>query len=84
MPGQIFDVFVLRINDLRQLLPVDQLLVNPHVDVRVKPVGRFDIVADYFGNGRSPGGRREDASRTSVCQSIIRPLQKKKTCISPF
>lgn len=54
---QIFDVFVLRINDLCQLPPFYHLFVNPHVHHRVKPVGGFDIVANYFGNGGTPKKR---------------------------
>lgn len=42
--------------DLCQLTPLNYLFINPHVDHRVEAVGRFDIVPDDFGDGRTPEG----------------------------
>lgn len=48
---QVFDVLVLGVDDLRQLLPAHRFFVHPHVDHGVEAVGGFHIVPDYFGDG---------------------------------
>lgn len=53
---QIFDVLMLCVYDLCQLTALNDLLINPHVDHRVEAVGRFDVVPDDFGDGRTPEG----------------------------
>lgn len=35
---QIFDILMLRVNNLGQLLPIDHFFINPHVHHWVKPV----------------------------------------------
>lgn len=71
IPGQlvtreIFDVFVLCIDDLCKLLSIDHFFINPHVHHRVEPVGCFDIVPDYFGNGGAPGGSKGHERKVNV------------------
>lgn len=53
---QILDIFMLSVDDLRQLLPVYHFFVDPHVHHWVEAVGRFDILPNDFGNGRTPAG----------------------------
>lgn len=50
---------MVRINNLGQFLAIDQLFVDPHVDDGVEAVGCFHIVSDYFGNGGTPGERKD-------------------------
>lgn len=55
---QVFDVLMFGVYDLCQLTPLNHLFINPHVDHRVKAVGRFDVVPDDFGDGRTPEGEK--------------------------
>lgn len=55
VPWQIFNIFMIRINDLSQLPALDHLFIHPHVHHRIKAVGGFDIVPDDLGNGGAPG-----------------------------
>lgn len=63
---QILDVFMLRVDDLRQLPAVDHLLVDPHIDHCFEAARRLDIVPDYFGNGGAPAGRQEQNISSSL------------------
>lgn len=56
---EVFDVLVLRIDDLGELPPVDHFLINPHVYHRVEAVGGLHVAPDYFGDGGAPGARGE-------------------------
>ena len=48
---QVLDVFVLRVDDLGQVLTVDLLLENPHLHLRVESLAIQHIAADDLGNG---------------------------------
>lgn len=54
MAREVLDIFMLCVDDLRQFLPINHFFINPHADHGVEAVGGFDIVPDYFGNGRTP------------------------------
>lgn len=50
MARQILDIFVLRVDDLSQLLATNLLLEHPHVDGGVKLVQFGSIAAHNLGN----------------------------------
>jgi hypothetical protein len=52
--GQVLDVLVRLVDDLGQLLAVNHLLVDVHRHSLVQMRVLLHIVADDFGNGRSP------------------------------
>jgi hypothetical protein len=51
---QVLDVLVRLVDDLGQLLAVDHLLVDVHRHSLVQMRVLLHIVADDFGNGRTP------------------------------
>ena len=56
--GQVLDVLVLLVDDLRELLAVDHLLVDVHRDLLLEFVSELgDIGADDFGDRRAPGAK---------------------------
>lgn len=52
--ARLLDVLVLGVNDLSQVLAIDFLLENPHLDLVVKVVESADVAADNLGDGRTP------------------------------
>lgn len=52
--GKVFDVLMLGVNDLGQVLTVDFLLKDPHLDLVVKVVELAHIASDNLGDGRTP------------------------------
>jgi hypothetical protein len=53
--GQVLDVLVLGVDDLRELLAVHLLLEDPHVDVALERLGQvLGVLADDAGDGRAP------------------------------
>lgn len=69
--GQVLDVLVFCVDDLRQLPPVDHFFINPHVDHGVEAVGRFHVVADDLGDGGTPEG--DETSKEDLKPAVLEP-----------
>ena len=61
----LLDVLVLGVDDLGEVLSVDLLLKDPHLDGLVKVIELWDIGSDDLGNGGTPAA-------SSVTQRIKR------------
>lgn len=54
LAGQVFDILVRFVDDFRQLLAVDHLLVHVHRYAILEVRQRLGIGADNLGDGRAP------------------------------
>lgn len=61
--GQIFHVFVVRVDDLCEFAAVHHLFEHPHVDRGVEVVVLGGVGAHDLGNGRAPEDTQANAKK---------------------
>ena len=65
MTGQIFNIFMVNVDDFGELPALDHLLKNPHVHRRDKLVILGCIGTYYLSDGRPPADRALRLTRLS-------------------